>query len=43
MVRIQRLSVPIASGAFFLFLAGFVSIRQAVLFVVGIGLGACLA
>ena len=35
--------VPILSAGFFVFLAAYVSIRQAVLLLVGIGLGACLA
>ena len=39
----QRLGLPLACSLFFLFLAASVSIRQSFLFLVGLGLGACLA
>ncbi len=38
-----QIGIPLGCGAFFVFLAASVSIRQAFLFLVGLGLGACLA
>lgn len=43
MASLRGLALPAICSVFFLAVAAFVSIRQAVLFLVGIGLGSCLA
>lgn len=43
MFSLRGFALPAICGVFFFGVAAFVSIRQAVLFLVGIGLGSCLA